>query len=499
MVITKYRNYYEITDYKMSKWDKDKRVMTGTCAKLDNKFLCFEFWNGHLNKRDNLKLYDRKNKILRLPIGVDFKLVQDLLYTAGNEWEFIDKSEEYVSPHEISYDIDTNYKVRNIYQAEGIDFLTNKDLFYSRMLALATGYGKTYVAVMAAFRLKMPIMIISETLCDQWIERIQQYTSCRMNLRDIVLVKGTNNLMNLLTKKSFHQASFYITTSSTLSSAIERYGKSVINQVFERLGIGIKCFDEYHLHFYQNVFIDMMIHTKYTWYLTATPTRTDKSEKNVFNFIMTNIPMYGLQTFNIDTYFNFRLINYNTHPNDYEIQRCIISKGLSPVLYWNYIFKDKNRLMYITNILKTLIDELLDEDEDMKIIIYLAKLEHITTIKQYLESYYKDTDLKFGNYTSIISDKRKKRREINRNIIFTTLGSGGVGLDVPNLRASLCLVPFTSSITCSQVIGRLRYIEGKELYFYDFIDEGFKTMEWQRRKRMTIYKKKAKTIKLRKF
>lgn len=497
MTITKYRNYYEITDYKYSKWDREKRQNIGTCSKLDNKFSVFQFFRGHMNKKDAVGFYDKKNKILRLPIGVDFNQVQQLLMDFGNEWDFVDKSEEYIFPHHVEYDINTKYEIRNKYQAEGISFLTSDELFYSKMLALATGYGKTYVAIISAFRMKMPILIISETLTDQWIERIQQYTDCKYGV-NIELIKGTDKLLSLGTKKSFHQSNFYITTSSTLSSALDRYGKDKVNEILERLGIGIKCFDEFHMHFYQNVKNDMLINTKYTWYLTATPTRTDRSEKNVFEFIMKNIPMYGLETFKIDTYFNFRLINYNSDPTMYDIQKCVTSKGLSPVIYWNYIFHDKSKLLKIVEMLETLIDELLEEDEDMKIIIYLAKLEHINTIKQFMEQYYKDKELKFGNYTSQV-DKKHKRFQINKNIIFTTIGSGGVGLDVPNLRASMCLVPITSPITCSQIIGRLRYIEGKELYYYDFVDEGFKTMEYQRRKRMSIFKMKAKTIKVRKF
>lgn len=498
MVITKYRNHYEITDYKLGKWDKEKRETIGTCPKLDNKFSVWENFRGHIKKYDKIGFYDRKNHILRLPIGVDFDSVMELLMTYGNEWEFVDKSNEYIIPHQVEYDIDSNYTIRNIYQAEGIDFLTSDQVFHNKMLALSTGYGKTYTAVISAFRLKMPILVISETLCDQWIERIEQYTSCRLNNKDIKLIKGTSNFMKLLTKKSFTQAKFYITTSSTLSGALEAHGEKAVNEVLERLGIGIKCFDEYHMHFSQNVKCDMLINTKYTWYLTATPTRTDQSEKNVFNFIMKNIPMYGLQTFKLDSYLNFRLISYDSNPTSYDIQNCMTSKGLSGVIYWNYIFHNKEKFYKIIEMIKTIIDELLSEDENMKIIIYLAKLEHINIVKSNLERYYQGQNLNFGNYTSVV-DKKNKRNEIDKNIIFTTIGSGGVGLDIPNLRASLCLVPFTSSITCSQVIGRLRNIPDKELYFYDFIDEGFKTMEFQRRKRLSIYKQKAKTIKSRKF
>jgi len=497
MVLTKYHNCYELSDYKFKRWNSELRKNVGTCPSLDNKIVIWDSYNGHTSNKDKIGFYDKKEKILRLPIGVDINKVEELLMTAGNEINFIDRSDEIITPrNDLDYDINANYKIRNQYQAEGLQFLTSDELFHSKMLALATGYGKTYTAVMAAFRLKIPILIISETLGDQWIERIQQYTSCRVNTKEIQLIKGTSNFMSLLTKKSIKLGSFYITTSSTLSSCIKTYGRNKVNMILDRLGIGIKCFDEFHMRWAQNVCIDCNLFTKYTWYLTATPTRTDRSESKVFSFCMEKIPVYGTQTFKIDTYFNFRLINYNTYPTEYDIQRCITSKGLSPILYWNYIYNDKEKLRKIMDMLVKIIDELYDEDEDMKIIIYLAKLDHINVFKTFLQSHY--DNLKIGNYTSEV-DKRKKRREIDKNIIFTTIGSGGVGLDVPNLRASLCLVPFTSTITCSQIIGRLRYIEGKELYFYDFIDEGFKTMEMQRRKRMIIYKQKAKTIKVRNF
>lgn len=498
LIITKYHNCYEISNYIKSKWNREIQQSVGTCLQLDNKYHVFDFYNGRYTKKDKLCLYDRKNKLLKLPIGVDINKVEELLLTAGNAINFVDKSDNVIDCRSVDYLINTKYEIRNKYQAEGLSFLTSNELFHSKLLALATGYGKTYTAVMAAFRLKIPMLIISETLTQQWIERIQEYTDCRFNTKDIQLIKGTDNFINILNKKSIKYANFYITTSSTLSSVIDKHGREKVNRVLERLGVGIKCFDEFHLHWYQNVNIDMNVFTKYTWYLTATPTRTDRNEVKVFNFVMEKIPVYGSETSKIDAYFNFRLIDYNTNPNEYEVNKCITSKGLSPITYWNYIFDNKEKLKYVMNIIITIIDELLEEDENMKMIIYLAKLDHINTLKAFLESHYSDQNLDFGNYTSTV-DKKYKRREINKNIIFTTIGSGGVGLDVPNLRASLCLVPVTSYITCSQLIGRLRYIEGKELYFYDFIDTGFRTMEYQRKKRLVIYKPKAKTIKYRKF
>ena len=79
------------------------------------------------------------------------------------------------------------------------------------------------------------------------------------------------------------------------------------------------------------------------------------------------------------------------------------------------------------------------------------------------------------------------------HIIFTTIGSGGVGLDVSDLVATLSFVPYSSIIISNQMIGRLRESKTKELYHYDFIDTGFKTMYSQRVKRIHVFRQKTKS------
>ena len=66
--------------------------------------------------------------------------------------------------------------------------------------------------------------------------------------------------------------------------------------------------------------------------------------------------------------------------------------------------------------------------------------------------------------------KNKKRYEIRNNIIFTTIGSGGVGLDVSDLVATLSFVPYSSIIISNQMIGRLRESKTKELNVFMYLD-----------------------------
>ena len=157
VTITKYHNCYEISNYDKSRWNKELQQTIGTCPKLDNKYMVFESFMGRISKKDKLGLYNKKTRTLRLPIGVNIETVEELIMTAGNEIDFIDKSNEIVNYRDVEYFINTDFQIRNKYQAEGLSFLTSDELFHSKLLALATGYGKTYTAVMAAFILTITL------------------------------------------------------------------------------------------------------------------------------------------------------------------------------------------------------------------------------------------------------------------------------------------------------------------------------------------------------
>ena len=501
VIIKKYHNRYELTPYEKCKWNKETRTKSGTAPNLDDSFCVFEKVmlpkiGMRIIKKDQLELYDKETKTLYLPIGVGDKYIEEKLYEANDQWEIRDFTSQIIRPRSVAYNLSEKLQIRSIYQAEGIEFLTTKNLFHSKILALATGIGKTFCAISAAYRLKVPMLIISETLGDQWCENIIEYTdkNCTIENHMIKMVKGTDNLHKLYQRDySKNVEAFYITTSSSLAKYIETYGMNGLNKLCDELSIGIVCFDEFHMHWIQNVKIAMSIQCENTWFLTATPTRTDSGQSKVFKRTMNIIPIYGEKTQTIRNDINLRLINYNTYPTDYEIQSCMTYKGLSAINYWNYIFNNDKRRLYLLGMIKMVIDECFEKEPDGKVLIYLAKNEHIKTFKETLESLYKDNDnISFGSYTGLVN-KNKKRYEIRNKVIFTTIGSGGVGLDVSDLVATLSFIPYSSIIISTQMIGRLRESKTKELYHYDFIDTGFRSMFSQRMKRLHVFKQKLKS------
>lgn len=486
-----HHDYYRIYPYKFQKWNRETKEVEGTCPELDKKFMIFDRMYHHYSL--DLDIYDKKNKELRLPIGVNKEFIEEKLYNNNVEYEEIDKNNEFPIPREVNdLYLNDDLEIRDKYQAQGIDFLTSDELFHVKLLALYTGRGKTFCAISSIFRRKVPALIVSPTLKDQWLEKIIQYTNCTVDNKGITIINSSAKLDKLLkTSKEMLCSAFYITTATLLTNHIENYG--TITDIIDRLGIGILCFDEFHTFYSKNVNICCHCDVANTYYLTATPGRSRYDENVIFKRLTEKIPVYGLETFKIDNYFNIRYVDYDTKPNEYEIQSCITSKGLSGILYWNYIFRSYDRKLYMISIIKMLLDKLLEEDSDIKVLIYLAKKEHIREFYTILEKLYSKTNLKFGNYTTD-TKKEYKRREIKNNIIFTTIGSGGVGLDIENLRAIFSIVPYSSSITASQMLGRLRPVPGKEVYFYDFDDKGIRSMDHQRNCRNTILRVKAKTI-----
>lgn len=490
-----YKNCFRIYPYYKSRYVKETREVVGTCPKLDNMFLLFENYRGFINKKDYLGIYNNKEKTLTLPFGFGLEKIESKLYDCGIIYKIKDKTDIVIQPREVNFYMDEKYTFRNKYQAEAVEFLTSEKLGHTKMLALSTGIGKTICSVFGAAKLKEPIFIVSETLSDQWMEKITEYTDCTKNNKGIMILRGTDKINSLLNHpKEKMKSAFYISTSATLSSYLEKYG--TLNKLYDHLGIGILCFDEYHMNWAQNMRIECDALVSKIWRLTATPSRTNKNENKLFERMLEKVPVYGLQTFTVNNHSNIRLVDYNTEPSYEEVGSCITPKGLSAILYWNYIFNDEKRKTYILGMVKMLLDPLIDQYENTKILIYLAKLEHIDIFKGLLESLYEKESkcVDMGNYTTKISNKTLRKRELKNRIVFTTIGSGGVGLDLENLVAVFSLVPYSSQITSSQMIGRLRFIEDKETYFYDFIDTGFKTMQRQRIQRMSIMGQKSKSI-----
>lgn len=477
-----------IYPFELSTYSRKLNRVTGTCPRLDKDLSIYNF----KIKRYQLpfELYDKSNKILKIPIGYGLDNVERILSMVGSKIHYkVIKNNEYFIPvrkEKTDIRLIPSFSPRNEYQENGINFLYHEKSI-QKLLTLDTGYGKTYCTINYSAKLSEPVLIISGNLSEQWSKEIKQYTDTRNN--EIYFIKGDPTIRKLMKQKVCREA-FYLASTRTLTSAISTYGPKIIDQIIEKTGISTIVFDEIHLQFSANMLILTNTAVKNIVFLTATPGRSNPDENNVFLRLFANVKSYGYQTHLLKQYYNIRLVDYDTRASQFHNDICMTHKGFNGIKYMDYIIENQQKRLYLFGMMKFYSDRILSSDKDAKILIFIPGLEQIDVFRKL----YSKFGISTGNYTSAIKGKDERREELKDNIIFTTLGSGSTGLDIPNLRAIFLFSPFSSHILARQVLGRLRYIPDKAVYFYDFRDLSITHMEYQRNKRMEIFGPRANKI-----
>ena len=188
---------------------------------------------------------------------------------------------------------------RDNIQKKAISFLVGTDKFkksfgYSQLsLNLDTGAGKTYCVIASLCILKCKTIIISHTenIKEQWISSIEKFTS--IDKRRVLNISGTKILENFEDSSKYD---IYLVNHRTIQQYAKKYGWDKINDLFKKMQIGIKVFDEAHIEFGSILNIDFHTNVFKTFYLTATFERTDISEDRVFKLCFKNIAKYGYET-----------------------------------------------------------------------------------------------------------------------------------------------------------------------------------------------------------
>lgn len=440
--------------------------------------------------------YDEAERTLKIPKGVGLDFVKTKLEEehelgrANYEIVYDDHSSEYPASRTIDMlKIRDEFPIRDEFQQDAIKFLLNElENGEQRVLSLDTGFGKTYCAIYSIIELHCPALIITRNLSDQWIKHIHKYTDAVGD--DITEIVGSKHLEDIVTKRGFkrkYREAFYVVTIDTLRSFFEKGGS--LQDVVNVLGIGVKIFDESHLNYVASTTIDVNMQTKFTWYLTATPGRSDQSQDRVFKRLIRSIPIHGVHTHRIKTYYNIKYITYNTFPSANERIRCETRRGFNSNSYAEYLFENKNRKYFAYGVLRKYVYELLSEDPDAICIVVLDRLKDIDFMRTAFEN---DLMISVGRYCTLVP-KNVREKELNNSIILATIGSIGAGHDIKNLRAIHAFTAFSSSIITRQLLGRLREIPGKSVTYYDYVDEGFSGMVSQRKKRALELEPRAAT------
>ena len=453
----------------------------GECEELEHS-LCV--WNQLYFRMEPRGLqYNEKEKILSVPRGIDVNFLVSKLRLP------VHTSQDYNEFDKIKLKL--KYEPRNDIQIKSLAFLTGEGKFkytkdYSQLsLNLDTGDGKTYcvIASICLHGLKSIIVTHTENIKDQWHKSLIKFTN--IDPRRICDLSGTKKMEDMFLEND-NLYDVYLVNHGTIQSYAKKNGWENLNAFFRHIKVGIKVFDEAHLHFKSIMKVDLNTNVYKTFYLTATFERTDINEDRVFHLCFKNIAKYGYETRGEKRkHIKYIAVKFDSKPN-MEDQMSIKTKmGFNRHAYMDYQLNKG----YIFEVVKYVMDTF--GEVAGKCLILSSKIESADKLKNMISEWYPDKEV--GIYHSKIPKKEKEGIK-DYDIISSTPQSCGTGFDVPGLRYNIMLEPYNATITANQVCGRLREIPEEYTYHIELIDIGFPKVKEMYRKRLKVFKEKCYSV-----
>ena len=276
----------------------------GECPDLERNFMVY---NPLTHKMDILGMfYDKDEKSLYIPRGLDIWKIKKYLKEDNHSVE---------SPNDFDRidNILIRYTPRDEQQKEALRFMCGVNEYEENFnlpqlsVNLPTGKGKTYcsIATISYLKIKSIIITYSVTLLNQWKDNIKEYTNLKD--KDILFISGSPMMQMILNGKSprARDAKIFLCTHGTIRSFCDTYGWDKLNEIFKLLGIGMKFIDEAHTNFANMLMLDFYTNIFKTFYVTATPKRSDWREDRIYQLSIKNVPFIDLFDENNDPHTDY--------------------------------------------------------------------------------------------------------------------------------------------------------------------------------------------------
>lgn len=454
----------------------------GECQSLERNF---QVWNQTYHRYEILGMYyDKENRRLYLPRGIDIYKIKGYL----NE-----KYHDVIEPNAYK-NIDTilmKCPPRDELQKVALRFACGVNEYednYDKSqlcLSLQTGKGKTYVSIATASFLKIKSIVIthSNTLLNQWKDNILEYTS--LNKDDILFINGSQMMNMILNNKSqkAEKAKIFMCTHATIRSFADTYGWNKLNKVFENLGIGIKFIDEAHKNFNNMLMIDFFTNVYKTYYVTATPQRSDWKENRIYQLSLKNVPNIDLFNEDEDPHTSYLAIKWNSRPNAMQISSCHNSYGLDRNKYVDYVTQQPNFFKIMTIVMDMVIKC------NGRVLMYIGTNEGILRVYKWIGENYPEFLGSVGIFTSLVSKEEKLGRERPKKLLLSTTKSAGEGEDIKGLKMTILVAePFKSEVLARQTLGRTR---DRNTMYIELVDMGFSQIKKFYYYKLSIFNKYA--------
>lgn len=471
VIVTDYNGEAQSIEKSLSVWDKNRFRYT---------FSAYE--------------YDEENKTIIFPGGINkYKLFQKL-----NSHEIVDLSNKFLIGARRNSYIKMNTKPRDELQEKSIKFLCGNSFSNKssqKMLSIETGGGKSFCAInFIATKRRIPIIFVDlDTLVQQWKKSIIKFTDTKEE--EIYIFSGLESVRKIINMdyEELKKIKFFISLYKTISMT---YKNNLLDDLFNKVGFTSKIYDEAHTN-YETIFkIDSHTDCE-SIYLTATPKRSNPIENKVFQNMFYDVKRISSNVVESDNYHNIVLVKIDSNPSSNDIEVCTNKFGFDCNKYSKYVLENKYEFYYDKVITNILFDIILKNGKKKRKTAILFGLKSM--MSKFSEDLLNDLNERgLDNYSiGLLSEDTKKSDKdlvLNSDIIITTDKSFGKGIDVSDLECVINFVPTSSDTKTKQMLGRLRKLPNKEVYYFDILDIGFDKIKIQLKNKQKSYKEKAKKI-----
>jgi superfamily II DNA or RNA helicase len=360
-------------------------------------------------------------------------------------------------------------------------------------MSVQMGKGKTLGAIYSAHFLGGPMLVVLGMLIPQWYKSLKQFTTLKND--DICIVQGFDSLAaiwKMVDKKFMPKVVLFSTR--TLILYIEReppYNTIPSFAEFQRiLGFKVKVMDEVHMNFFANTRIDLFSNIEHNIYLSATYQRTDSIGRKIFDTIYPPQMRFGEQ---FDTkYTTVTMVQYNLSISPKHLNKFKRINGYMHALYEKFLLKYKSFYNdFLERVLLPLIHQffITCRKDGQRLLILCQTRDFASKVYQDIRIVF--TELKVNKYFAGGKGKETDLKNLESDIIVSTIKSCGTGRDIKDLKTCINTVSFSSEPLASQVMGRLRELKGEDTFFVDMWNGDIPTHKHHKRSRLEVYKKKA--------
>lgn len=327
---------------------------------------------------------------------------------------------------------------------------------YTKVVALRTGRGKTFVSLKGVAEInKRLAIIIPAKYVAKWIKDVE--AAFEIKSGDLLVVRGSSDLKKVINSAldGEYRAKVIIISSTTMYNYIKDYENNLSSgymtppsELFSLLGIGTKLLDECHQFLHLNFKMDLYTHVAKTIFLSATLVSNDPFINTILSIIYPEeIRMHGDAQLN---YVDIYSLGY--YIDDVSRIKTERQGRYSHVVFEGSLFKKPKLLrQYVDMIVDITNDVFIKRKQPgQKMLIFASTKDMCTELTSAIGSRWPELTVKRFVFEDHWDNLTKS------DITVSTLGSAGTAVDVLDLKTCL-MTPSVDSLQQNiQAAGRLR-------------------------------------------